>query len=175
MLLLDSSALVQTTIAALMVIGGVSAKNSSDQLPVKHKDNLNKIGMGLFIGGWIFAAYVLSKHKTNQIIYILPCIGVLFSVMMMKEKKMMNKYMPFTIPESIIPVIFIISWLAIGYNVGDKFPGLMKYSGLIASGLVIASMMKILPEQRKYNNVDGIGSYMFMFAWAIITMLNSTL
>jgi hypothetical protein len=173
MILLNTPALIQTTAAALMVIGGVSAKNSADQLPIEYKDTLNKVGMGLFVGGWIFAAYVLSKHKASKIQHILPCVGVLISVMMMKEKKMMKKYMPFTMPANVLPGLFIVSWLVLGYNVGDRFQGLTKYAGLIATALVIASMMKVLPYQREHDNVDGIGSYMFMFAWAIIVMLNS--
>jgi hypothetical protein len=177
MILLNSSALVQTTLAAVMVIGGVSAKNSSEQLPIENKGVLNNVGMGLFMGGWLLAAYVLSQNKINILQYALPCMGVLISVMMMKEKKLMKKYLPFTIPESVtkyvVPGIFIASWIAIGYNVGDRFDGFMRYSGLIATALVVVSMMKVLPYQREHDNVDGPGSYMFAFAWAIIVFLNS--
>lgn len=167
MFLVNDTLLMQTTLAALLVIGGVVAKNSSEQLSMSGP--LEYAGMAMFICGWILSAYVLSQGKSLKLWYIIPCMGVLVSVMMMKEMKNLK------LPSYVLPSIFILSWVMIGFNAGDKFSGMIKYSGLLSSALVIGSMMKVLPFQRTTGNVDGPGSYMFMFAWAIIVMLNSTM
>jgi len=167
MVLLNNITLIQTSVAALLVIGGVVAKNSSQQLELTDK-TVEYIGTAMFVGGWLLSAYVLSYGKENKYLYILPCFGVLIAVMIMKMEIKKFKFL-----SMILPGLFIISWILIGYNVGNHIPSSLKYSGLMASALVIVSMMKALPYQRLHNNVDGPGTYLFMLAWLIIILLNS--
>jgi lipid-A-disaccharide synthase-like uncharacterized protein len=71
------------------------------------------------------------------------------------------------------PIIFAASWIALGLLVGNHLPGKFKYMGLLASILVLISMMKMLPFQRKNNIIDGPGMPTFVIAWVIIIFMNS--
>ena len=161
---LNVSLLIQTAIAATLVIFGVVTKNSLEQFGLPNHPIGKPVGMGMFIIGWIYTAYILSINKPNKLLFILSSAGILFSVMMMKTY-MVKKLSP--------PMIFALSWIILGFGVGNHLSGNEKYVGLLASLLVLLSMMKILPFQRKNNIVDGPGMPMFVIAWFIIVILNS--
>jgi membrane-associated HD superfamily phosphohydrolase len=173
MVKLNEHLLFHTTIAALLVIFGVIVKNSFEQL---NKNNHpwgklisgQHLGKILFISGWLYTAFILSKNKKNSHILSLSSLAILIVVMIMKYLMNNNKNVPFY-----LPLIFAFSWLILGYNVGSHFNGLLKYSGLISSILVILSMMVTLPFQRMFNIVDGPGMPLFIFAWVIIIFINS--
>jgi hypothetical protein len=62
----------------------------------------NPLGMGMFISGWIYTAYILSL---NKLMFILPSVGITIAVMMMKH--FMGKKEK---PPMILPLIFAIYW-----------------------------------------------------------------
>ena len=165
---INTNLLIQTSIAAGLVIFGVVIKNSFEQLGFPNHPIGKPIGMGMFIMGWIYTAYILSINKPNKLMFILPSLGIVFAVMMMKQYMVKKKP-----PPIFLPVTFAISWIALGLNVGNHLPGNQKYIGLFASLLVLLSMMKILPYQRDKDIVDGPGQPMFVIAWVIIIILNS--
>lgn len=132
-------------------------------------DKNKPLGMGLFIFGWVYVAYILSLNKQNKLLFILPSLGVIVSVLVMKSY-MKNKQTP----PIIFPLLFAISWIILGIGVGNHLNGNKKYIGLIASVFALVSMMKILPYQRKNNIVDGPGMVLFTVAWVIIIFLNSS-
>jgi hypothetical protein len=165
---IDESLLIQTSIAAGLVIFGVVTKNSFEQLGFPNHPIGKPIGMGMFILGWIYTAYILSINKPNKLMFILPSMGIVIAVMMMKTY--MVKKQP---PPMILPLIFAISWIILGLNVGNHLSGNQKYIGLFASLLVLISMMKMLPFQRENNIVDGPGMPVFVIAWVIFIILNS--
>jgi len=72
------------------------------------------------------------------------------------------------------PIIFSCAWILLGYNVGEHLEGNMKYMGLVASGLVLLSMLITLPKQRKGCIVDGPGMPFFVIAWIILVVMNSS-
>ena len=76
-------------------------------------------------------------------------------------------------PPMILPAIFAISWLVLGYNSGSHLTGSMKWLGLAVGVLVILSMMVILPFQRKNCIADGPGMPLFVIAWVLIVYMNS--
>ena len=164
----DTNLLIQTTIAACLVIFGVVTKNSFEQLGAPNHPIGKPIGMAMFIIGWIYVAYILSINKPNKLMFILPSIGIIIAVMMMKTYMVKKQT-----PPVIFPLIFALSWIILGLNVGNHLSGNQKYIGLIASLLVLLSMMKILPYQRTHNIVDGPGQPLFVIAWAIFIILNS--
>jgi uncharacterized membrane protein len=170
MVVLDNTLLAITGVSALLVIGGVSAKNTSEQLSLatEHTSILKNLGMGAFVIGWILCAYALSKGKDNKLMFILSSLGVLVSVITMKMMKENNNSIHMA-----LPIIFAVSWLVLGLGAGNHLGGIAQYSGVIATALVIGSMMYSLPFQRANNNADGPGAYMFGLAWVIITFLNS--
>jgi hypothetical protein len=166
---LNQGLVLHTSVAALLVIFGVIVKNSSEQMKMANHPIAKPLGMGLFILGWIYTAYVLSLYKQNKLVFIVPCLAIAGSVFMMKHH--MAKKEP---PPMVYPIIFILSWLALGFNVGNHLTGKMKYLGLLASVLVLISMLKLLPAQRKDCIVDGPGMPLFVIAWAIIVFLNGS-
>jgi len=178
MVLLNNSLLLPTSAGAALVIGGVVAKNTSEQLAkagvsgVVSNATLYTFGLGAFTIGWILCAYAFSLGKPKQLSFILPCAGILLSVVAMKmmPKTPAHKAM---LHMSLLPIIFAASWIALGYFVGNHFHGNMKYSGLLASALVLLSMMVVLPKQRMHHIVDGPGAYLFGTAWVILIALNS--
>ena len=164
-MLLNNKLLIGTSVAALLVIGGVVAKNSFEQMDGDNKIG-GMVGMIMFVLGWIATAWFLSKNKKYKFVFILASIGVLASVMAMK----MMKKKDITV---IFPIIFSLSWLVLGFMTSNHLKGVMKFSGLIASALVLVSMLLILPAQRKKCIVDGPGLVLFTVAWMILVVINS--
>ena len=165
---IDNSLLIQTSIAAGLVVFGVVTKNSFEQLGFPNHPIGKPLGMGMFIMGWIYIAYILSMNKPNKLLFILPSIAIVIAVMMMKTYMVKKQD-----PPMIFPLIFAISWIILGLNVGNHLSGNQKYIGLFASLLVLVSMMKILPFQRKNDIVDGPGQPLSVIAWVIFIILNS--
>jgi hypothetical protein len=165
----DTNLLIQTSIASCLVIFGVVTKNSFEQLGFPNHPIGKPVGMGMFIMGWIYVAYILSMNKPNKLMFILPSVGIVIAVMMMKTYMVKKQT-----PPMVFPVIFALSWIILGLNVGNHLSGNQKYIGIFASLLVLLSMMKILPYQRTNNVVDGPGMPMFVIAWVILSILNST-
>jgi hypothetical protein len=166
---LNNSLVLHTSVAALMVIFGVIVKNASEQMKMPNHPVAKPLGMALFVLGWIYTAYVLSLYKHNKLVFIIPSLAILGSVIMMKQSMSKDQS-----PPIIYPIVFALSWLVLGFNVGNHLPGNMKYFGLVASAFVLLSMMKMLPEQRKDCIVDGPGMPLFVIAWAIIVFLNGS-
>ena len=167
-MILNNQLVLGTSAASLLVIFGVVVKNSLEQLGMSKHVVGNYIGMGLFILGWMYTAYILSLHKSNKMLVSLASIGVVLSVLMMKTY-MAEKQTP----PMMFPLIFVISWILIGLESGSHLSGYKKYLGLIATLMVLISMMNMLPFQRKNNIVDGPGMPFFVIAWIIIVFLNS--
>ena len=165
---IDTNLLIQTSIAACLVIFGVVTKNSSEQLGFPNHPIAKPVGMGMFIMGWVYTAYILSVNKPNKLAFILPSIGIVIAVMMMKQYMVKKQT-----PPMVFPLIFALSWIMIGFNVGNHLYGNQKYIGLFASFLVLLSMMHMLPFQRTNNIVDGPGMPTFVIAWGIFIILNS--
>jgi len=166
---LNNRLVMETSIAALLVIFGVVTKNTLEQLGEPDHPIGKPFGMLLFASGWIYTAYILSKNKPNKIAFILPSMAILGSVIMMKQYMSKKET-----PPMVFPLIFAASWIVLGGMVGNHLPGNLKYSGLIASVLVLVSMMKILPLQREKKVVDGPGWPLFVISWVIIIGLNSS-
>jgi len=160
---------MHTSIAAALVIGGVVVKNSGNKLGLKDHKVVKPLGMALFIGGWIYCAYALSMGRANKLLPIIASVAIMGSVMAMKMS--MDKG---ETPANIFPIIFALAWVAIGLGVGDHLSGYSKYKGLIATALVLGSMMVALPYERKQCLVDGPGMPMFVVAWAIIAYMNAS-
>jgi hypothetical protein len=166
---LNNRLVLETSIAAMLVIFGVVIKNSLEQFGIPNHSIGKPIGMLYFVIGWIYTAYILSVNKSNKLIFVLASAGILLSVMMMKQYMAKKQTPPMA-----FPAIFAISWIVLGLMTGNHLSGNMKYFGLVASALVLASMMKILPFQRKNKIIDGPGMPLFVMAWVILVFLNSS-
>ena len=129
---LNNQLVLQTSLAALLVISGVVTKNSLEQMNMADHPVGTPLGISLFVLGWLYTAYVLSVDKQNKALFVVPSLAILASVMMMKQY--MKKKLP---PPMVFPVIFAVSWLVLGFSVGNHLSGNMKYFGLLASSILI--------------------------------------
>lgn len=162
---LNNKLFIGTSIAALLVVFGVVTKNSSGQLGGSKIGNI--MGMMMFVLGWVLTAYMLSVNKDSKALFVLGAAGIVMAAMAMKSYK---KDVPM-----FLPIIFSVCWLLLGFLTSNHLKGMYKYSGLIASLLVLVSMMVALPMQRKKNIVDGPGMPLFVIAWFILVVANSSL
>ena len=111
------------------------------------------------------------KNSINQLKNDMPIQYVVGQTEFMGMKYFLgkNKKIPM-----LLPAIFAIAWIILGFNVGSHLKNNnMKYLGLLATILVLISMMGILPFQRKHNIIDGPGMPLFVIAWAVIILVNS--
>jgi len=164
-----SNSLISTTVGSILIVSGVVLKNTLEQTNTNNMI-LTTLGMSIFSIGWIVMAYALSQNKQARTIVgiSIACASILISVMTMKILMKQNKTVHIA-----LPIIFAISWIILGFLVGDHLNGAMSYSGLISSIMVILSMMVVLPWQRKNCVVDGPGMPLFVSALAYIIYLNS--
>ena len=166
---LNNRLVLRTSIAALLVIAGVVTKNSLEQMKMADHPIGTPLGIGLFVVGWLYTACALSLYRQEKALIVLSSLAILASVLMMKQYMKRKQS-----PPLMFPVIFAIAWLVLGFSVSNHLSGNMKYVGLLASACVLASMMVMLPFQRKNNVVDGPGMPLFVIAWVILVFLNSS-
>lgn len=159
----------QTVIAAIMIILGVVIKNSLKIFTDKTvSDFMKLLGVSFFLFGWIYMAFILSKDRSNSLVIIVSSLGILLSAMIMNY--LMEKNLEINI---ILPIIFIVCWLLLGFSIGTHLKDYKKYLGIFAGLLVILSMVVSLPFQRQNCLVDGPGMPLFVIAWFIVVYLNS--
>jgi hypothetical protein len=88
-------------------------------------------------------------------------LGVVVAVMAMKKFKGI-------LPMPVVGALFMLSWLVLGYASNKKM------MGLLASLMVILSMVVVLPKQRELCVVDGPGyALLFPFAWVVLMVANN--
>lgn len=167
-MLLNDVLFKHSSLSALMVIGGVIMKNSGAKLGLKDHKVVKPLSMFLFIGGWLYAAYALSLGRRDRLATVMASLAIVASVTFMKTCMDQGNE-----PGKALPGIFALAWIVLGYAVSEHLPGTAKYYGLVASALVLHSMMVALPYERKQCLVDGPGMPMFVVAWGIIIVLNS--
>ena len=170
----NKKSLMSTLLGASLVIGGVVIKNTLEQLKTP-KHPLSKVGLGLFIIGWVIVAYATgnsgSKSRNKMFIAFSSAAGIVYSVMSMKKAMASGMPMPM-----MYPAIFAGSWLTLGYTVGMGKGGFFNTStilGLLAAGMVLLGMMVVLPWQRKNKVVDGPGMPLFVAAWGLLAAGNA--
>lgn len=156
--------LIQTVIASILIILGVVVKNSFEQLGLKNHSVGSPLGMLLFSVGWIYMAYVLSQGRRNKLMVVSPSLAILLTVMAMKMSSKVNM---------LLPLVFAGAWVVLGYSLSRNGTYNERMLGLLASACVIGSMMYSLPQQRTLCVVDGPGMPLFVFAWGIVSYLNS--
>ena len=155
---LNNRKLVETTIGALGVVAGVVLKNTSEQSGFEFE----KTGSIIFIVGWSIVLYALVTkngiEEPKSKLSIASVIAIVYSVFTMKSKMKKGEEI-----EMVYPIMFAAAWMILGYSSG----------ALLAGPLVIISMLKVLPWQRKNGVIDGPGLPLFMAAWGLIIYNNA--
>ena len=157
---------LETVFASILIIISFILKNSLIQLKLKN-DIFSIFTMILFFGGWLLIGYLLGKDREMPYGIYIGTLLIIISCIMMNQMKANNT------SNIVLSILFSFGWLLIGHCVGNHLDGMIKYVGMIASVLVILTMIYILPYQRKNNIVDGPGMPMYVIAWGIIAYMNA--
>jgi hypothetical protein len=167
----DVYRLVVSAVAAALVINGVVTKNSFEQIGAPNHPVGKPVGMAMFVAGWLIAAYAFGLAKKSPAMRVGAAgasLSILAAVMWMKEQMSKGKK-----PGMVAPAMFVLGWLALGLIAAAGLPMWGQVLGVGAAGLVVGSMMGVLPFQRKKGIVDGPGMPMFTLAWVLIVGLNA--
>lgn len=176
---LNQNKFFQAMVAAGLVMAGVMLKNGGKQLSKfkgnKENNTTMMIGMALFILGWVGVAWVTSSgslSSTRSRICVAASATILVIVIVMMEVMKKN---PDKKPRwfMVLPVMFSVAWIALGYGVSMGKKNIALWLGVGASLFVILSMLISLPWQRKKNIIDGPGVGLFALAWVGISMANA--
>tara|TARA_Y100000310_G_scaffold287766_1_gene312879 strand:+ start:493 stop:1008 length:516 start_codon:yes stop_codon:yes gene_type:complete len=168
MVSVNEKKLVNTCVAALLVIAGVVVKNSAEQLKMANHPVAKPLGMLLFIVGWLLVAKTTSDGRANKLPYVVSSLAVLGSVIGMKQLMAKKKPVPMY-----YPLVFALAWTVLGYSSSNHLRGNRKHLGLLVPVCVLLSMMVTLPQQRKKCVVDGPGMPLFVIGWALLAYFNS--
>jgi len=174
---LNDKKFLNTFSISLLVIFGVMVKNGGSQYYQNRgqplPDSVFYTGMLFFVFGWIAVAYMLRrKNKKQSLLSVGSSMGILLSVgVMMMAKRKNGGIMPRYAKKFVL--VFIASWLVLGYSIGLYKSKLAMNLGLAGALSVILSMIITLPWQRKNKVIDGPGMGLFVLGWVLVSAGNS--
>ena len=172
--------ILQTTFASgVLVMLGVIFKNGSTQLnhPQEYTimgakwSQYELIGLILFTLGWGGFIFATNRNRFTTVnTAMIASLGIWAAVVGMMYFKKLPSLPQFF---KILPIIFAVSWLVLGYAVSVGKRNLAKCLGIGSAVMVLLAMMYFLPLQRKNCVVDGPGMALFAIAWAAFAMANA--
>ena len=178
---LNRKKLTLSLLGAAGVITGVCLKNGFEQLKAPAPNFGSKYGPMVFGLGWALTGLAIAAPKAGKAWLAIPkgpvglmalaaSAGVFISVMQIKGAKKMGQK-----PASIFPAMFAGSWalLALALMKQSNFARLPVLLAVASVGLVLGSMWKVLPWQRKAGVVDWFGMPMFTTAWGCVAAANA--
>ena len=158
--------------AVILKNGG---KQFADSVGVPLFANSNRVGMALFVAGWIglvVATGSLADLRANMmgasmksVLVALSSAAILGAVVGMTKGKAMAQ------PPSwvkVLAIVFAVAWLALGHGMGSGGSRLAMRLGMAAGVCTIVSMLYLLPKQRDIGIVDGPGMPLFTIAWFLL-------
>lgn len=172
-------------LGAASVIAGVATKNSAWQ----RGETPAQFGSGtvLFLLGWAIVVLVLNMKGNNLwpgftkkgILGLVGAALIVAAVMIQQNAKRTGQKVP-----GWVGLLFVGGWLIIGYTAAlkgnddispsadnvDPKKGLMSALGVI---LLLASMILVLPKERKEGVTDTLGMPMFTAGWGLVVLANA--
>ena len=154
----------EAALGALLIIAGVVLKNSAEAM--KQPDSV--LGLAAFVGGWAIFANAVARNGANAATSSMLPYGaaaiVVGSVMLMKRAMKAGTSMQLYL------LGFVVGWLLFAWSLQQN-----HMIAFASAGLVFASMLLFLPQQRKACVVDGPGWPLFVLAWIGLIIANSNL
>lgn len=166
--------------AVIIENGGQQYNKSLSEKGIKTIPNIEYLAKPLFAVGWLGIAYIIAMDFDNNIEWgdrktmaaFAGAFGVLVSVMVMKHF-MKRKEKGDELPNwfDILPVIFAVAWLTVGYSAAYGKERFCLIIGIVGGLCVIVSMLYFLPKiQRKHCVVDGPGMALFASGFGLLTV-----
>lgn len=178
---LNNKKLLLSIIGGVGVITGVSLKNGLEQLKAAKPNFGTQFGPLIFGLGWLLTGLAIAAPKTGTSLLKLPknkhgqlamvaSALIFFSVMAIKKHMLAGQ----SVPKHLL-LGFAGGWalLALSLMMQAKFSQLSVTLGVITVALVLGSMWKVLPWQRKKGVVDWFGMPMFTAAWGCVAFANA--
>ena len=160
-------------VGGLLIQVGVTMKNTLENLKIEKKE-IELIGKGSFILGWVVVAYsIIISNKggiqfnMKSLFAIIGAIGIVMAVFHVKMSKKEGK-----IPNKIISMMFPIGWILTGMSIIMRRERNSWLAGL-GTALILGSMIFVIPKQRELCLVDGPGYNMFSIAWWLLAIANN--
>lgn len=150
--------------SSLLIQLAVALKNTTEQYPGFILAGLGGMPSKLmFVAGWVLFALTSTDRWDNRRYIVLTGAAMIVSaVMYMKMAKKKGLEI-----NPLIAMMFPLGWAVVTYGIMMK-PGFLNNYTILATALVLLSMMIVLPWQRKHNVVDFLGYNMFAVAWVIL-------
>ena len=158
----------------LLLVGGlivqlaVATKNTLEQAKMD-KPDIEMAGKGAFVLGWAIVAYSIATPNLISLKSLIAFSGagaIVATVFYVKEMKKAGKE-----PNKYIKMLFPAGWILIMMAIIIQ-KGKNRFLSLLATVLVLASMIVVLPKQRELCIVDGPGMNMFVNAWWLLAISN---
>lgn len=186
-LILNQKKFYLTLLGGALVVAGVWMKNGLASQG--GEANMKHLGAFTFLAGWAVVAWALVSNgnlnlfqgiKSKKGIVALIASGIIVtSVMIMMNAKDKGQQ-----PPKLAGIGFIVGWIMLGISVGlggavggfklnRFFQNKSTWFGLLASLLVVVSMVKVLPSERKRGITDSMGMAMFTAAWGSLAVGNA--
>lgn len=184
-LTLNVERLTWSAIAAGVVIVGVIVKNALDQAGWNENGVATYAGAPIFVVGWILVAIALSRDKAGRpgaqagvwVASLVILVSAMVSSMYMssvynKDRGGSGSSSANPHPPLVWPILFGLAWLALGWLAGGDSVTASAV-GLLGGACVIASMIFLLPLQRRRCVVDGPGMPLFVLGWTFVVFAHS--
>jgi len=157
-------------IAGIVIQIAVLLKNSTEQskeFPLKMIGGIP--AKVLFALGWLAFALSVAKEGNDKkgMIALIGALSIVVGVFYVKFQMKSGKT-----PNPMIAMLFPIGWLITALGIWYNNKGPLKNLSWVGTGMILVSMMKILPWQRKHGVVGGGGYNLFTMAWVLLALAN---
>lgn len=159
-------------VGGLIIQGSVAVKNLMENLKI----NDDKIAIGAkggFILGWAVVAYSIALSggrlplNLKTLLAVAGAVAVVVGVFHVKASKKAGKN-----PDKMLAMLFPLGWVLTALAIMKGSSKNRKFA-IFGTGLVLVSMMLVLPWQRERCLVDGPGYSMFVNAWWLLAIANN--
>lgn len=154
-------------LAAALVIGGISAKTSLEQLQI-NKPMYHYASQALYVLGWTVLAYVLSQRGFGvgpklayglDLTVILACMAVAGAGLAVSfEQQEGQELSPHWL------ALHGLGWLGVGWLIGQRQP----LYGVLIPALALAAQYLVIPREKSLELTNGPGAYLYGLAWMLV-------
>ena len=173
---LKKEVFINSLFGSITIIIGVMLAEHAHEMYLPIFAPLTMIGMMTFMLGWYL--FTKKSEAKNHNMVQLSAVMVIVFAMVSNLMMMMGK------SSAIFGVLFALSWLMLGYYVGERKSGdkdmCRQYFAYMGSLMIVISMAILNNWQRSNLNgnvgkgyVYGPGVPMFVLGWMFITLANS--
>jgi hypothetical protein len=167
---MDANVLALGGSGAALVVAGVVGRNSTEQTWSQAFKRSAPAFSLLFLVGCALLAVAVARNRVAPAQWAawVAAAAVVGSTAAMKSQ--MRRREPIC---HLLPVVFGVAWLLLGWVATSQLEGCSKAWGPIGGALVVAGLLWLLPYQRKQCIVDGPGMAAFALGCGVLAVGNA--